>query len=58
MRIYDSRSSASVCEPVRQHTVLQVCSDNGAEAAEGLPGCREEGAEYPKQPDDSGEEGT
>lgn len=53
------RSSASVRESVRQHTVLQVCSDDGTEATEGLPGCRGEGPEYQEQPDDSGkEEGT
>lgn len=52
--IYYSPSSAAVREPVRQHPVLQVRSDDGAEAAEGLPGCWEESPEYQKQPDDSG----
>jgi hypothetical protein len=48
--------SAAVCKPVGQHPVLQVCPDNGAEAAEGIPGCREEGPQHQEQPNSSGRE--
>lgn len=51
-----SSSSVAVRKPVRQHSVLQVCPDDGAEAAEGIPGCREEGPQQQEQPDASGRE--
>lgn len=46
--------SAAVCEPIGQRPELQVCSDNGTETAEGVPGCWEESPEYQKQLDRPG----